>query len=485
MIHQILPKSQQEKWKPHPKQADALERTEFEVLYGGARGGGKTDAGIAWLTRHINNPRFRALVIRRNADDLSDWVSRARGMYEGIDAQIAYRPPIITFPSGAVIRTGHLKDDNAYGKYLGHEYQRMVIEELNQIPTEELYLKLISSCRSIIPEIKPQVFATTNPGGIGHAWVKKRFVDVAIPGERFVDPETGRDRIFIPAKVRDNPTLMKHNPEYLKFLDGLPDQLRKAWRDGNWDIVAGQVFTEWNAQLHVIKPFSIPQQWNKWIALDWGVNEPSAVGWYAQNEDGRTFLYRELYMNGTDFHKAFGVPLTPKRLSTIIQELGKDDGGYIICFADPSLWNKIISGEGGKGVQNEGESIAETMIKSGLRMKKADNDRINGLARYREALSMAPDGKPWYQVFETCQDTIRTIPALPYDLRKVEDVDTDAEDHAYDRDRYFFMGRPSKTELVKKEEVSKLQLKYRALTERLKEGALNVPDQYEREWEES
>lgn len=445
-----------------------MTRTEFEILYGGARGGGKTDAGMAWLLRHINNSRFRALVIRRNADDLSDWVNRARDMYQNTGANFAYRPSIISFPSGAIIRTGHLKDDNAYGKYLGHEYQRMVIEELNQIPTEELYLKLISSCRSIVPEIKPQVFATTNPGGIGHGWVKARFVDIAPAGERYIDSTTKRDRIFIPAKVTDNPTLMKHNPEYLKFLDGLPEQLRKAWRDGNWDIVAGQVFTEWNKELHVIEPFNIPSEWKHWIAMDWGVNAPSSVGWYSQGYDGRTYLYRELYLNGMEFQKKFGLPLTPTRLAKVILGLtGKEY--YQYCVADPSLWNKMLSSAGGKVIENEGESIAETMIKTGLKMIKADNDRVNGLARLREVMRIAPDGKPWYQVFSNCVDTIRTIPALQYDLRKVDDVDTDGEDHCYDRDRYFFMSRPYKPERLKKEPTSVIAQTYRRYKKRKEE----------------
>ena len=411
-------------------QTEVLKRTEFEVLYGGSRGGGKTDAGMAWLLRWINNPKYRALVIRRNADDLSDWVDRARVMYRGTGADFAYKPTIIRFPTGAIIRTGHLNDENAYTKYQGHEYQKMVLEELTQIPEEESYLKLVSSCRSTVDDLHPQIFMTTNPGGIGHAWVKKRFISVGKWGEPYIDLVTGRSRIFIPAKLQDNPVLMEKDPGYANFLNGLPDQLRKAWRDGDWDITAGQVFTEWRRETHVIKPFPIPIEWNHYLAMDWGVNAPFSVGWYACDFDYHTYLYRELHMNGQEFEKTFGKPLTPKRLAKVVINLTKVN--YMYCVADPSMWNKPLGGESG----------AETMLKVGLKMIPGDNDRLNGLNRYREVLSIAPDKRPYYQVFETCRETIDSIPSLIYDLHKVEDVDTSGNDHDYDRDRYFFMSRP-------------------------------------------
>src|ERR1035437_7430661 len=133
-------------WRPNSKPQElALKKRCFEILYGGARGGGKTDAGLAWLLKEIDKPNYRALIIRKNADDLTDWVDRAYKMYARYGAKIAYRPAVITFPSGAVFRTGHLKDDQAYTKYQGHEYERILIEELTQIPTEKRYMQLISS----------------------------------------------------------------------------------------------------------------------------------------------------------------------------------------------------------------------------------------------------------------------------------------------------------------------------------------------------
>lgn len=156
-------------------------------------------------------------------------------MYSGTGAVFSGKPMEIHFPNGGRLYTGHLKDDNAYTKYQGHEYNRILIEELTHIPTEELYLKLIASCRST-KGLQPRVFATTNPGGTGHGWVKKRFIDPSPPGKQFLDPISNRSRLFIPATVEDNPTILDKDPEYVTFLDSLPPDLREQWRKGNWNI---------------------------------------------------------------------------------------------------------------------------------------------------------------------------------------------------------------------------------------------------------
>lgn len=233
-------------WQPHEgQQTLALSLDVFELLYGGARGGGKTDAGIAWLMRDIENPLYRALVLRRNADDLKDWADRAQRMY--VYAEKVGQPAEFRFPSGAIIRLGHLNDENAYTKYQGHEYHRVLIEEVTQIPSEDAYEKVLASCRSSVPGLKPRVFCTTNPDGPGRNWVKRRFIDPARPNSVFIDPLSKRTRVFIPAKVEDNPTLMRVDPDYVRMLEGIKDpELRKAWRDGDWDSfsVRGAIYAD-------------------------------------------------------------------------------------------------------------------------------------------------------------------------------------------------------------------------------------------------
>lgn len=413
-------------WKPHPKQQEALKKREFEILYGGARGGGKTDAGLVWLLYDISNPRLRALVIRKNADDLSDWVDRARYMYARFGADFAYRPAEIKFPSGAIIKTGHLKDDQSYTKYQGHEYHRMVIEELNQIPQEKRYLQLTSSCRSTVSGLKAQVFCTTNPGGVGHGWVKKRFVDVAPPNVTYVDEE-GLSRIYIPATVDDNPTLIESDPMYIKRLDALKhtdEELWKAWRLGSWDTFAGQFFREFRRDLHTCKSFTPKPDIPKKAGSDWGRIAPFVflAGAFdvVKMEDGRVFhrvwIYKEID----------GVEKNPKEWAEIIKQQVNLDK-FNDMRADPAMFTK--------GLDNS-ISIADQFKKEGVRFKPASNDRVGGWSVVHDWLSIAPDGLPYLIITENCNNLITTLPELVHDENRVEDVDTTGNDHWADSLRY-------------------------------------------------
>jgi len=244
-------------WRPTTKQEEALllfqEDDVFEILYGGARGGGKTTAGIAVELYRKDNSRHRALVIRKQAEDLKDWVDRANMFYRPFGAELKGMPGDFYWPSGAILRTGHLKTENAYTKYVGHEYDLMIIEELNLIPAEDNYLKLISSCRSVHKDLRPKVFATCNPSDEGFSWIKKRWeIPGGIPTKPIIsiDKMTGLKRVFIPARLDDNPFLAIDD-QYKKSLAGLPDGLREAWLLGSWDepIIKGAYYAQELAQM--------------------------------------------------------------------------------------------------------------------------------------------------------------------------------------------------------------------------------------------
>ena len=409
------------KWVPHPgPQTRALQVTAFETLFGGARGPGKTDCAIVWMAKPIAFPRYRGLVIRRNAKDLADWLDRAEFMYAAMGGKVVGQPPEIRFPSGAKIRTGHLKDENAYTAYQGHEYQRINIEELTQIPTEEQYLMLLGSCRSTLPEIDARVFNTSNPGGAGHSWVRKRFVSVAAPGVQYTDPKTGLTRVFIPGKVTDNPTLMKIDPRYLGWLDSLPEPLRSAWRDGNWDVFIGQFFKTFDRMVNVVRPYRIPEHWVKYRSVDYGYGAPSAVGWYASSETGKLVMYRELW-------------ITDQTYEQLADEIKLLSGGehYQHTVVDPSICNKR---------EQRGESFmtgSEILATKGIYVIPGDNNRIEGWRRMHSLFSM---GK--LEIFDTCLKTIETIPAQQHSKTNVEDMQKNNTDHMTDSIRYMVMSRP-------------------------------------------
>lgn len=402
---------------PQSPQERALSISIRELLFGGARGGGKTDAGIMRCLRNVDNKRFRGLVIRRNYADLCDWIDRANQVFAAVGAKKAEGD--FKFPSGAIIRTGHLKDADAYTKYQGHEYQLILIEELTQIPSEEHYQRLISSCRSSVDSLKPQIFCTCNPGGVGHGWVKRRFVTPAAPGTAFI--ADGDYRIFIPAKLSDNPFLLK-DKSYKRTLEALPEHIRRAWLDGDWDALEGQYFDDFRESQHVIKPIEIQEHWHKFISIDWGYfPDPFVVLFFAVDEFGTVYLYREWEGHRT-------IP------ADVAAQAYKISPEYRYAVGDPSMWAH----------KDSLESTAQKMQENGLsRLEPADNSRINGWMRVHEYLKINPKtGKPYLQIFSTCRRVIETFPQLIHDDRNPEDA-AGGDDHHLDALRYFLMSRPS------------------------------------------
>jgi phage terminase large subunit len=409
---------------PGPQTKALADVESRELLYGGARGGGKTFVGIIWMlipaANGSNVKEYRGLVIRRNYIDLCDWIDRAMRVYSAFGAKLSGGN--IHFPAGGVIRTGHLADAGAYEKYQGHEYHRILVEELTQIPAEVDYLKLISSCRSTIPGLSARVFATANPGGPGHSWVKTRFRCHLKDCKPFQD-EQGQVRLFIPAKLSDNPYLDK--TDYRKTLESLPEQLRRAWLDGDWDTLSGQFFPEFSRSAHVIEPIHIKGHWKRYAALDWGYRpDPWACLWFAVDEFGTEYLYRE----------AHGNEMTPEQVAERLKMLSADDDNFILRVADPSMW-----------ANKDGVSSAERMIMAGWHIVPGHNDRANGAMRIREVLKGNSNGSA-LKIFNTCIKTIEALESMVHDEKDPLKYADHPLDHWVDPLRYHLMARPSRSQ---------------------------------------
>lgn len=308
-------------WEAWPKQEEWLARTEFEILAGGARGPGKTAAGIAWLVSgnptghttgtpcdqsYILHPYYRALVLRRNAVDMGDWIAKAKRIFIPLGADWRAREGEFQFPSGAVIVVGHLDSEDAYEKYQGHEYVRILLEEATQIPSVVLYLRLQASCRTPYKEMRRQIFLTANPGGRGHHWVRERFVSVGPAETPYTDPISGLPRIFMPGRVSDNP-IYANDRAYIGTLMALPPMIRRAWLDGDWDAIAGAAFQEFRIApsgneppeaCHVVQStdIAVAPWFHRWLACDWGYSHNAAVYKFAELPGKQVHVLDELVM---------------------------------------------------------------------------------------------------------------------------------------------------------------------------------------------
>ncbi len=342
------------RWTPQPKQELILSRPEFELGFGGARGGGKTDAGIAWLGYDSQHPRLRGAVIRKNSVDLGEWLIRLREIHPRV--KIYGNPPVIKFPNGlgeikrskdgelsggATYFTGHLKDKNALNKWVGQNLQRVLLEELNLVPSEEQYVSLLASVRSTIPGIAAQTFSTFNPDNVGHSWIKRRFGLSGIPNGPVLtkDAKTGRKRIFVPSRVEDNEALMKNDPMYVRTLEGLPDGLREQWRWGSWDdpIIRGAYYTVELAQLRAEnRLLDIPVRKDLSVHTWWDIGADTTVILFVQFVDDWIHII-DCYINDS-----LGFPFYLSKL----QEFRENRGYRYGIHYFPHDFNKLEWGSG-------------------------------------------------------------------------------------------------------------------------------------------
>lgn len=388
-----------------------------KVGFGGARGPGKSHGVFAQVTlddcQRVDG--LKALFLRQTGasaqesfQDLIHKVLLGKVRYE-------YTNNVLKFRNGSRVILGGFHDDRDIEKYVGIEYDLIAIEELNQL-TEDRVTKLLGSLRTSKEGWRPRLYASFNPGGLGHVFVKNLFI------EPFVNKsETGTR--FVPSGYKDNPFL---NKEYIEYLENLQGDLAKKWREGNWDVAEGQFFTEWSRERHVVIPFGIPSSFKLFRAYDYGHENPATCAWYALDYDGRVWVYREKYWpkgHKTDVDKQ-------------AEEILKMSEGetYEYSIADPAIFSPhgVIDKHGG-------QTIAEVFARYGIIFIPGSNRRVDGWQVFHQYLQWGKDRDPKIRYFNTCKDSIRTIPNLIHDERKPEDVDTGGEDHAADRDRYFLM----------------------------------------------
>jgi len=443
-------------WKPQPKQIEFMKRPEYEALYGGAAGGGKSDALLAEALRQVNIREYRAIIFRKTYPQLSELIDRSRSIYKPAYPKARYNTTehAWTFPSGAKIYFGSMQHTQDRINYQGKRYDFIAFDELTHFSWDE-YSYMFSRNRPSCGQTRVYIRASTNPGGIGHGWVKNRFVSaakpltpikseysVATPDGKMINLE--RSRIFVPSTVFDNQILLQNDPMYLANLAAMPEQERNALLYGSWDSFDGQVFTEWKNDsdhyrdgkwTHVIEPFDIPKHWKIYRGFDFGFAKPFAVGWIAVDEDGKIYHIKEYY--GCDGTPNKGLKMNPVEIAAEIKRIESTDpllkGKTIHGIADPSIFD-----------ESRGESVARMMERSPNRIffTGGDNTRIAGKMQYHYRLAFDEDGDCMFQVFNTCKHFIRTIPTLVYSDRHIEDINTDTEDHIYDMMRYLFMERP-------------------------------------------
>lgn len=432
-------------YHPTGKQALFHRSTADEVLFGGAAGGGKTAAlAMEACIRCLSTPGVQMYLFRRTYRELMDTlVLQSRRFIPRELARFSSTTMSMEFINGSAMRFRHCNNEGDRFNYAGVEIHGLFIDELTHF-TKTIYDFLKTRLRAEKRlGIRPVVRCASNPGGIGHSWVKERFVDPGPPyelHEEYVYSEAlgyGRKRTvqFIPSLVTDNPYI---GEDYVFELEGKPKALREALLLGRWDAFEGQVFDEWRDRpeaydthrfTHVVTPFPIPSYFRRYRAFYFGYARPFAVLWFGVDSDGTAYLYREWY-GGSGNNVGMRLPASEiaKGIRRIEEEAGERD---VAGFADPSIWDG-----------SRGESIAEQMEREGVYFTPGDNARIAGKMQMHQRLAFDASGRCGLYVFSTCRNFIRTLPGLKYDAHRPEDVDTQGEDHLYDAARYFLMSRP-------------------------------------------
>lgn len=434
---------------PSDKQKLFLKAKTKHIGFGGARGGGKS-----WAVQTkaklmaLRYPGIHMLIVRRTYPELlNNHITPLVDDLHGI-AKYNKTDKIFTFPNGSSIKFGYCNNDKDLQQYQGAQYDVIFLDEATQL--DELWMKKISACLRGVNDFPKRIYYTMNPGGQGHAYVKRIFID-----KRYEEGEDPADYTFIQSLVTDNKALLKAQPDYIKQLEALPPKLKEAWLYGRWDIFEGQFFEDFRDTpdpakaaeedctvedlkrqrrwTHVIEPFDIPSGWTVCRSYDFGYNKPFSCAWWAVDYDG--VLYRILEMYGCTKTPNEGVKWAPDKQFKEIARLEREHpwlkGRHITGVADPAIWDA-----------SHGISIAEEAARQGVVFTPGDHERLAGWMQCHYRLQFDDNGYPRMYVFDNCKGFIRTVPGLMYSETRPEDLDTAGEDHIADEWRYMCMSRP-------------------------------------------
>lgn len=407
------------------RQRQFIDAQADEVLFGGAAGDGKSYGQlIDALLYALRYPGSRQLVLRRTLPELEKSLIRAalslypRSLYRYNAAQ-----HVGQFKNRSLIDFGYCDQERDVYRYQSAEYDVIRFDELTHF-TESMYLYLLSRLRGANPFPK-SVKSATNPGGVGHQWVKSRFIDIGPPDA--VHRTEGGSRLYLPSRVQDNGFLARADPGYVRRLQNLPERERRALLYGDWDLFEGQYFSMWDRRVHVLRPFAIPGHWRRYFTMDYG-RDMLAAFWLAVDERGRAVVYREAYRPG----------LLAGEAAELVRGLTQES--ISAWYAPPDLWNRH---------GDTGRSTADIFAAHGIGLTRAQNDRVQGWYDLAEWLRPFEDEQgvrtAALRVFDCCPNLIRTLPALRYDDRNPNDTAREPHEltHAPDAIRYFAAGRPA------------------------------------------
>ena len=430
--------------RPNPRQMLFMKAKNKYVIFGGARGGGKSWA-VRWkaVLMCIKYKGLKVLIMRRSYPELlENHINPMKDLLYGI-ARYNGTEHEFRFPNGSRIKFMYCMRDDDLRNIQGHEYDVIAIDEATQMT--EYQIKSIAVCVRGSNDFPKRLYMTCNPGGPGHQYIKR------LKEGKFREGEKPEDYVFIQSLVTDNKALMKKQPDYIEQLKALPPKLRDAWLYGNWDIYEGQFFEEFvddpshyldKKFTHVIEPFEPPRGWKIYRSFDWGYAKPFSCAWWAVDYDGVFYRILELYgcrkdRDGTDIPNE-GVKWIDDKIFSEIARMEREHpwlaGKKIMGVADPSIW---------AGEEN-GISRNDVAQKYKVYFDKGNNDRIPGWMQCHYRLAFDENGYPMMYVFKNCQAFIRTIPLLCYDEHAAEDLDSTMEDHVADEWRYFCMTDPIK-----------------------------------------